>query len=54
MHEKGLRFSSDIQWVTQPWHSKPDPQLDALLGARCVPKEWRGGCRALTLASFAL
>lgn len=38
MHEKGLRFSSDIQWVTQPWHSKPDPQLDALLGARCVPK----------------
>lgn len=33
LHAHGLRFSTDVQWVTQPYGSKPSAELDALLGA---------------------
>jgi hypothetical protein len=33
LHVHGLEFSTDVQYVTQPYGSKPDTELDALLGA---------------------
>jgi hypothetical protein len=33
LHAHGLSFSTDVQWVTQPYGSKPNSELDALLGA---------------------
>merc|ERR1711935_371052 len=33
LHAHGLTFSTDVQWVTQAYGSKPNTELDALLGA---------------------
>jgi len=33
LHAHGLEFSTDVQWVTQPYGNKPSTELDALLGA---------------------